>query len=103
MLLITYGRIELARFPLSPFIAFIWIWGLWESGLQFNIVNIILSALIFGLGDDYSLFIMDGLLRDKTGKRNLSSYKSSIVLAITTLPGLVFNFCQTPHPIDALI
>ena len=69
------------------------------AGLQFNIVNIILSALIFGLGDDYSLFIMDGLLQEyKTGKKNLSSYKSSIVLsAITTLAGLgVLIFARHP-------
>jgi hypothetical protein len=30
-------------------------------GIRFNIINIIISAFIFGLGDDYSLFIMDGL------------------------------------------
>ncbi len=79
------------------------LYGSWESwgwpGLQFNIVNIILSALIFGLGDDYSLFIMDGLLQEyKTGKKNLSSYKSSIVLsAITTLAGLgVLIFAKHP-------
>ncbi|HEY8735294.1 MAG TPA: 1-acyl-sn-glycerol-3-phosphate acyltransferase, partial [Puia sp.] len=92
VLLLTYGRIELALVSFIPMvIAFIWILGIMGlAGLQFNIVNIILSALIFGLGDDYSLFIMDGLLQEyKTGKKNLSSYKSSIVLsAITTLAGL---------------
>jgi 1-acyl-sn-glycerol-3-phosphate acyltransferase len=68
-------------------------------GIQFNIVNIIISALIFGLGDDYSLFIMDGLLQEyKTGKKNLSSYKSSIFLsAITTVAGLgVLIFAKHP-------
>ena len=60
------------------------------AGIKFNIVNIIISALIFGLGDDYSLFVMDGLLSEyKTGKKNLASYKSSILLsAITTIAGL---------------
>ncbi|MEJ0082791.1 MAG: hypothetical protein WDM78_17980 [Puia sp.] len=91
VLLLTYGRIELALVSFIPMvIAFIWILGIMGiAGLQFNIVNIILSALIFGLGDDYSLFIMDGLLQEyKTGKKNLSSYKSSIVLsAVTTLAG----------------
>src|SRR5450432_4567649 len=76
VLLLTYGRIELALVSFIPMlIAFIWILGIMGlAGLQFNIVNIILSALIFGLGDDYSLFIMDGLLQEyKTGKANLSS------------------------------
>jgi hypothetical protein len=51
------------------------------------------------LGDDYSLFIMDGLLQEyKTGKKNLSSYKSSIFLsAITTVTGLgVLIFAKHP-------
>ncbi|HEY4936664.1 MAG TPA: 1-acyl-sn-glycerol-3-phosphate acyltransferase, partial [Puia sp.] len=101
VLLLTYGRIELTLASFIPMvIAFIWILGIMGlAGLQFNIVNIILSALIFGLGDDYSLFIMDGLLQEyKTGKKNLSSYKSSIVLsAITTLAGLgVLIFAKHP-------
>jgi uncharacterized protein len=101
VLLLTYGRIELALVSFIPMvIAFIWILGIMGLlGLQFNIVNIILSALIFGLGDDYSLFIMDGLLQEyKTGTKNLSSYKSSIVLsAITTLAGLgVLIFARHP-------
>lgn len=101
VLLLTYGRIELTLVSFIPMvIAFIWILGIMGlAGLQFNIVNIILSALIFGLGDDYSLFIMDGLLQEyKTGRKNLSSYKSSIVLsAITTLAGLgVLIFAKHP-------
>ncbi len=101
VLLLTYGRIELALVSFIPMvIAFVWILGIMGLfGMQFNIVNIILSALIFGLGDDYSLFIMDGLLQEyKTGKKNLSSYKSSIVLsAITTLAGLgVLIFARHP-------
>ncbi len=101
VLLLTYGRFELALVSFIPMlIAFIWILGIMGLfGLQFNLVNVILSALIFGLGDDYSLFIMGGLLQEyKTGKQNLSSYKSSIVLsAITTLAGLgVLVFAKHP-------
>jgi 1-acyl-sn-glycerol-3-phosphate acyltransferase len=81
-------------------ITWIWILGLMGLlGISFNIINIIISALIFGLGDDYSLFIMDGLVQEyKTGKRNLSSFKSSIVLsAITTIAGLgVLIFAKHP-------
>jgi 1-acyl-sn-glycerol-3-phosphate acyltransferase len=101
VLLITYGRIELTLVSFIPMaISWIWILGLMGLfGIQFNIVNIIISALIFGLGDDYSLFIMDGLLQEyKTGKKNLSSYKSSIFLsAITTISGLgVLIFAKHP-------
>jgi len=101
VLLLTYGRIELTLVSFIPmFITFIWILGIMAmANIQFNIINIILSALIFGLGDDYSLFIMDGLLGEyKSGKKNLSSFKSSIILsAITTVAGLgVLIFAKHP-------
>jgi 1-acyl-sn-glycerol-3-phosphate acyltransferase len=101
VLLLTYGRIELALVSFIPMlITWIWILGLMALlGINFNIINIIISALIFGLGDDYSLFIMDGLVQEyKTGKKNLSSFKSSIVLsAITTIAGLgVLIFAKHP-------
>lgn len=101
VLLLTFGRIELALVAFIPMLlSWVWILGIMGmTGMTFNIVNIIVSALIFGLGDDYSLFIMDGLLQEyKTGKKNLSSYKSSILLsAITTVAGLgVLAFAQHP-------
>ena len=101
VLWLTYGRIELTLVSFIPmFISWIWILGLMGIlGISFNIVNIIISALIFGLGDDYSLYIMDGLLQEyKTGKKVLSSYKTSIFLsAITTVTGLgVLIFAKHP-------
>lgn len=101
VLLITYGRIELALMAFLPMlVSWIWILGIMGlAGIKFNIINIIVSTLIFGLGDDYSIFIMDGLLQEyKTGKKNLSSYKSSILLsAITTIVGLgVLIFAKHP-------
>jgi 1-acyl-sn-glycerol-3-phosphate acyltransferase len=101
VLLLMYGRIELTLVSFIPmFISWVWILGIMGmAGIQFNIINIIVSALIFGLGDDYSLFIMDGLLQEyKTGKKNLSSFKSSIILsAVTTIAGLgVLIFAKHP-------
>lgn len=101
VLWLTYGRIELTLVSFIPmFISMIWILGLMGIfGIEFNIINIIISALIFGLGDDYSLYIMDGLLQEyKTGKKILSSYKTSIFLsAITTITGLgVLIFAKHP-------
>lgn len=101
VLLITYGRIELALVAFLPmFVGWVWILGIMGiTGIEFNIINIIVSTLIFGLGDDYSIFIMDGMLQEyKTGKKNLSSFKSSIILsAVTTLTGLgVLIFAKHP-------
>ncbi|RAJ02601.1 1-acyl-sn-glycerol-3-phosphate acyltransferase [Chitinophaga skermanii] len=100
-LLVSYGRIELALITFIPMvISWIWILGIMGLfGIKFNIVNIILSTFIFGLGDDYSIFTMDGLLQEyKTGGKHVSSFKSSIILsAITTILGLgVLIFAQHP-------
>lgn len=100
-LLLSYGRIELALITFIPMaISWVWILGIMGMfGIPFNIVNIILSTFIFGLGDDYSIFTMDGLLQEyKTGSKHLPSFKSSIFFsAITTVLGLgVLIFAQHP-------
>lgn len=90
-LLLIYGRIELALFAFFPMlISWIWIIGIAAlMNIKFNFVNVVISTFIFGLGDDYSIFITDGLLnRYKYGKRSLGSYSSAIILsAICTIVG----------------
>ena len=66
---------------------------------KFNIVNIIVTTFIFGLGVDYSIFITQGLTqKHKFNTDSLISYKKSIGLsAITTLVGIgVLIFAQHP-------
>ena len=64
-------------------VGWIWILGTMRLfGLQFNIVNIILAAFIFGQGDDYSIFITEGLMYEyATGKKILRSFKNAVVLS----------------------
>jgi len=100
-MLLSHGRLELAIINFMPmFISWLWILGLMGIlGIKFNVINIIISTFIFGLGDDYSIFIMDGLLTEyKYGKKNLSSYKTSILLsALTTVIGIgVMIFAKHP-------
>jgi uncharacterized protein len=100
-LLIAYGRLELAFITFIPMlITWIWILGIMALlGIEFNIVNVMISTFIFGLGDDYSIFIMDGLQQEyRTGRESLPSIKTSIFLsAITTISGLgVLIFAQHP-------
>lgn len=90
-LLVIYGRIELALFSFFPMVVS-WIWIIGISGyldLQFNFVNIIVATFIFGLGDDFSIFVTDGLLQKyKTNAKSLGAYKAAIVLSgITTIIG----------------
>ena len=92
ILLIAYGRIELTIITMIPMI-FSWIWTVGIMGLlgiEFNIFNVIILTFIFGLGIDYSIFIMRGLLIEyKYGVHDISSYKVSVILSgITTLLGI---------------
>ncbi|HZB15347.1 MAG TPA: 1-acyl-sn-glycerol-3-phosphate acyltransferase, partial [Chryseolinea sp.] len=100
-LLLLYGRIELTLITFVPMlITWIWILGIMAlAGIEFNIINIMVSTFIFGLGDDYSIFTMDGLLQEyKVGKKNLASIRTSIFLsAVTTIAGLgVLIFAEHP-------
>jgi len=100
-LLIVYGRIELAVIAFLPMaISWIWILGIMAIlGLEFNIVNIVICTLIFGLGDDYSIFMLDGLMEKyRTGTAKVIQSRSAIYLsAITTIIGLgTLVFAQHP-------
>jgi uncharacterized protein len=87
-LLIGYGRFELAIMAFLPMIiSWVWILGLMSLlGLKFNIVNIIISSLIFGLGDDYAIFTMDGLVEKyKTGSNKLMSVRAAVYVSVVTV------------------
>lgn len=100
-LLIVYGRIELALFAFFPMImGWVWILGISQFfDIPFNFVNIVITTFIFGLGDDFSIFITDGMIQEhKTGKGIMQTYKSAIVLSgLTTILGTGVLFVAK-HP-----
>jgi len=91
VLLLTYGRIELALISFTPmlisWIIIIGIMGIFN--IQFNIVSIILSTFVFGIGDDFAIFVMDGLLQEyRNDKKILNQHKEAILFsAFTTIVG----------------
>ncbi len=87
MLILSYGRFELAIITYIPMVlSWLCILGVMgATGIKFSIINIIISTFIFGLGDDYSIFITDALMNEyKTGQKNLDSYKTGIFISATT-------------------
>ena len=81
---LSFRRLELALIAFLPMVfGWLWILGLMElCGIQFNIVNVILATFIFGQGDDYTIFVTEGLVRDYREHRNvLVSYQRSILLS----------------------
>jgi uncharacterized protein len=98
ILLLTYGRIELTIITFLPMVvSWVWILGICGlTGIKFNMVNVLITTFVFGLGDDYSIFISDGILsRYKYGLDKLKSFRGSIILsAATTIIGtgvLIFS------------
>lgn len=69
-------------------------------GLQFNLINIIISSFIFGVGVDYSIFVMDGLLADT--RRNdphlLTYHKTAIFFSAFVLIVVVVSLLFATHP-----
>ncbi len=99
-LCLAYGRVELALVNLIP-IGMSWIITLGMMawiGLKINIFNLIIATVIFGLGIDYSVFLMHGLLQERLGAGELKHYKYSILLSMfTTLIG-IGSLALAKHP-----
>ncbi len=81
---ISFGRLELSVLAFLP-LAVSWVWILGLMGIfsiKFNIVNIILATFIFGQGDDYTIFITEGLMYEYATRRKiLDSYRSSVAFS----------------------
>ena len=81
---ISFRNLELALISFLPLtVGWIWILSIMNMlGIQFNIVSIILATFIFGQGDDYTIFITEGLLREyKTGVRTVDERRKSVIIS----------------------
>lgn len=97
----SFGRIELAIVAFLPMaIGWLWILGIMKiCGISFNIVNIILATFIFGQGDDYTIFITEGLIKDyKDGGKILISYQKSIILSALIMLIGIGSLIFAKHP-----
>ena len=111
VLLLSFRRLTLAAIAFLP-MAMSWyitlgVMGI--CGLQFNLINIVISTFIFGIGVDYSIFIMDGLINRARGNESnlLMFHKTAIVfsafvLVLLAIPKLtkinkkIFNLTPIP-------
>lgn len=81
---ISFGRLELSLLAFLPMaLGWIWILGIMDiCDIRFNIVNVILATFIFGQGDDYTIFMTDGLINEYAyRKKLLPAYKNSIIIS----------------------
>ncbi len=73
---------------------------MWTFGLEFNLINIIIASFIFGIGVDYSIFVMQGLLAGASGSdtRLLTYHKSAIFLSAVILITVTGSLLFARHP-----
>lgn len=66
--------------------------------VRFNLVSIIISTFIFGIGVDYSIFIMSGLIGGKRAPHLLVYHKTAIFLSAVILVVTVGSMLFAEHP-----
>ncbi len=97
----SFGRLELSLIAFVPLtIGWIWILGLMDIfDMKFNIVNIILATFIFGQGDDYTIFVTEGMMYEYTyRKKMLASYKNSVCLSAAIMFIGIGSLILAKHP-----
>ena len=98
---LSLGSIEMSLMAFLPLaVGWVWILGIMQLlGMQFNIVNIILATFIFGQGDDYTIFITEGLMYEyTTGRRRLEAYKNSVALSAVIMFIGIGTLIVSRHP-----
>ena len=69
-------------------------------GLQFNLINIIIATFIFGIGVDYSIFVMTGLIAKAKGEDDnlLTYHKTAIFFSAFVLMVVTGSLLFATHP-----
>lgn len=100
-MLLIYGRIELTLISFLPMVlSWVWILGISHLlNIEFNFINVMIASVIFGLGDDYAIFITDGLMnKNAKGSKVLAEHKAGIALSsVSTIIGTGVLFLGV-HP-----
>ncbi|MCD8207185.1 MAG: MMPL family transporter, partial [Bacteroidales bacterium] len=102
VLLVSFRSVALAILAFLP-MALSWytvkgIMGIF--GIEFNLINIIIATFIFGIGVDYSIFMMRGLLAKAGGKNDklLAEHKTAIFFSAFVLIVVVVALLFATHP-----
>lgn len=100
-LCISFRSLRLAVIAFLPMaVSWIWILGIMQVvGIQFNIVNVILATFLFGQGDDYTIFVLEGALHEqRTGQSMLPQFRQSILLSALIMLITLGVLLTAQHP-----
>ena len=98
---ISFRSLELALISFLPLtVGWVWILSIMNIlGIQFNIVSIILATFIFGQGDDYTIFITEGLMQEhKTGRRIMKDRLESVIISAVIMFIGIGTLIFAKHP-----
>ena len=90
--LVAFFPMFLSWYALQGFMAIL--------GLEFNMINIVIATFVFGIGVDYSIFVMEGLLQEaRTGSTaRLEYHKVAIFFSALILVIVVASLIFARHP-----
>jgi len=102
VLLISFRNIWIALIAFLPmFVSWYVMQGYMAIfGLEFNLINIVISTFIYGIGVDYSIFVMEGLLAEarKGETKMLQYHKVAIFYSALVLGIVTFALVFARHP-----
>ena len=100
VLLLSYRSITLSLIAFFPmFVSWYVVLGAMAIfGIKFNLINIIISSFIFGVGVDYSIFIMGGLIAGSNNKGLLLHHKTAVFLSAVVLIISISSMIFATHP-----
>ncbi len=102
VLILSFRRITLALIAFLPMTLswYVVLGAMYLTGHEFNLINIVVSSFIFGIGVDYSIFMMDGLLKKVRGEDDqlLTYHKTAITISATILVICMVSLLFAIHP-----
>lgn len=100
VLLLSYRSITLSLIAFFPmFVSWYVVLGAMAIlGIKFNLINIVISSFIFGVGVDYSIFIMGGLIAGSNNKGLLLHHKTAVFLSAVVLIISISSMIFATHP-----
>lgn len=100
LLLCTYRNIWITLIALVPMVLswYTVLGAMALFGQPFNLVNIIVSSFVFGIGVDYSVFIMEGLLKGHENNPTMVYNKTAITMSAVILVICMFVLGFAIHP-----
>jgi len=102
VLLLAFKSLLLASIGFMPmFLSWYVVQGIMAAfGIEFNLINIMISTFVFGVGVDYSIFVMEGLTgKEKDEKGDLLIYhKAAIFFSAVILVIVTASLLFAKHP-----